>query len=190
VVISSTRHDNLSKCQPVCLHRNPCDSHLTFDNLFRDMSIIWRELTYPAGHYKTAQRSLTTSPAMPVVVFWARQPKPNSTRCMWRIRWRNAHGRCCYYPEFLTQTVSLKRCSIQRCQPVWDRGPERAFEVRGGISCGSFGSPRSRRCSWGNRWRWAAIPPQTQSTLVRCCQTLLWGRTHGDWNEASIHCNC
>lgn len=120
---------------------------------------------------------------MPQVPFKCGRPKPSSEECRWRIHWRSVHGRCCYYPEFPKQTVSLKRCSTQGCRPGRGRGPEPASGGLGGISCGSSGLSRSRRCSWGNRWRLAATPPQTRSTLVRCYLRPLWDRTHGDWSE-------
>lgn len=148
------------------------------------MSTTWLQLASPARQNKTAQRSLSFT--MPAVLFRCSCPKPRSTGCRWRIHWRNAPGRCCCCPEFLTQTASSKCRSTQGCRPVRGRGPQLASGGRGGTSCGSFGLPRSKRCSWGNHWRLAAIPPQTQSTPVRCYPRLLRGRKQGDWSGA-IH---
>lgn len=113
-------------------------------------------------------------------------PKPWTTAYRWRIHWKIAHGQCCYFPESLTQTVSSKPYSTRWCRPVRGRWPEPASGSRGGISCGSFGLSRSRRCSWGNHLRLAAKPPQTQSTLARCFPRPLWGRKHGDGGKKSI----
>lgn len=74
-------------------------------------------------------------------------PKPRSQGCRWRIHWRNVHGRYCYCSEFPTQTVYLKHWSTQGFQPGQGRGPQQASGGQGGISCGSFGLSRSRKCS-------------------------------------------
>lgn len=74
--------------------------------------------------------------------------------------------------------MSLKPGSTRWYQRVRGRWPEPASEGQGGISCGSFGLSRSKRCSWGNHLRLAAKPPQTQSTLVHYFRRLLWDRKH------------
>lgn len=142
------------------------------------MSITWLLWTSWTRHLKTSQDELTT------YFTWCGRPTPRSEECRWRTRWRSVHGRCCYYPEFLIHTAYLRRCSTQERWPGQGRG---SWPVSGGpgrIFCGSYGSSRSRRCSWGNRWRLAAIPLQTRSTLVRCYPRPLWERAQG-WNPES-----
>lgn len=97
--------------------------------------------------------------------------KPCSLRYRWTRHWTSAPGP--RYPKLLTQTVCLDCCPTQRCWPVQDTEPEPASGGQDGISCESFGLSRSRRCSWGNHWRSAATPRQTQPTPVRCYPTLL-----------------
>lgn len=127
---------------------------------------------------KASQDGLTTYFA------WCGRPTPRSEECRWRKRWRSVRGHWCYYPEFLTHTASLRRCSTQERWPGQGRGSWPASGGPGRIFCGSYGSSRSRRCSWGNRWRLAATPLQTRSTLVRCYPRPLWERAQG-WNPES-----
>lgn len=144
------------------------------------MPMTWLQLTSQVIQSKRIQSFMGMSSNMPVMYLSWRGPTPDSTGYRWRTHWKTAHGHCCYYPEFLTQSVSLKLCSTQGFWPVWGRGREPASAGWGGISCGSFCWSRSRRCSWGNHLRLVAIPPQIQSTLVHCYLRVLWVRRQVD----------
>jgi len=101
-------------------------------------------------------------------------PQRASSGCKWRTRWTSAREHCCCCPRLPTQTAFVDPSATRKPRPAWDTGPAVAAGTPGGIFDGSCGLSKSRRCSWGTRWRWAATPQQTLSTLARCCLRQLW----------------
>lgn len=97
-----------------------------------------------------------------------------SPGCRWKTRWRSARGSGCCCPQTRTRSAPWKR---PLSGPGRGRGPAPASEAPGGTSCESCGLSRSRRCSWGNRWRSGAKPPRTQPTPARCSPRPLRDRT-------------
>lgn len=91
-----------------------------------------------------------------------------SPGCRWTIRLSSVHGSCCCCPKTQSQSVSWKHCTSRTSGPGQGIGIVPASAAPGGTSCESSGLSRSRKCSWGNRWRSEATPPRTQATPARC----------------------